>query len=86
MLKGFLRLWVVLSPFGALASVHMDLEALSVDVGDLQVEGFVEAKSQAIDGGAGDLVVPGCGSLEETSYLLGTEDGWQAVFGLRANE
>ncbi len=46
----------------------------------------MEPESHAIDGGEGDLVVPGCGRLEETSDLLGTEDGWKAVFGLRANE
>ena len=72
--------------FGALASVDMDLEALAIDIGDLKVEGFVQPESQARDGGEGDLVVQGCGRREETSDLLGTEEGWESVFGLRANE
>jgi hypothetical protein len=42
---------------GALAAVDMDLEALPVNIGDLQGEGFMEPEAQAIDGGAVDLVV-----------------------------
>jgi hypothetical protein len=30
--------------------------------------------------------VQGCGRHEETSDLLGTEEGWEPVLGLRANE
>ena len=47
--------------FGALAAVDMDLEALAIDVGDLEGEGCMEPKSQAVDGGEVDLVVQGCG-------------------------
>jgi hypothetical protein len=64
----------------------MNLSALAVNVGDLQVEGFVEPESQAIDRGEVDLIVQGGGSLEQTSDFLGTEDGGEAVFGLSANE
>ena len=46
---------------------------------DLQGEGFVEPESQAIDGGEVDLIVQGCGGLEETPDLLDTEDGGEAV-------
>ena len=70
--------------FGALAAVDMDLEALAIAIGDLQGEGFVQPESQAIDSGEVDLVVHGCGRREETSDLLGTEEGWEPVFGLRA--
>jgi hypothetical protein len=37
--------------------MDMDLEALAIDVGDLEVEGLMEPESQAGDGGEGDLVV-----------------------------
>ena len=72
--------------FGALAAVDMDLEALAIDVGDLQGEGFMEPEAQAIDGGEGDLVVQGGGGREEPPDLLHTEDGGETVGGLRAQE
>ena len=64
----------------------MDLEALAIDVGDLQEEGFMEPESQAIDGGEVDLVVEGCGRLEEPPDLLDTEHGGETVCGLSAHE
>jgi hypothetical protein len=35
---------------GALPTMNMDLEALPVNIGHLKVKGFMESKSQAIDG------------------------------------
>jgi hypothetical protein len=64
----------------------MDLHALAVDIADLQVEPLVEPESQAIDSGEVDLIMQRCGGLEETPDLLDTEDGWETVFGLSANE
>jgi hypothetical protein len=72
--------------FGTLAAVDMDLEALAVDVGNLKVESFVEPESQTVNGSEVNLVVQGCGWLEEPPDLLDTEDGGEAVFGLGANE
>ena len=42
---------------GALAAVDMDLEALAVNSGDLQGEGFMEPEAHARDGGEVDLSV-----------------------------
>jgi hypothetical protein len=42
---------------GTLAAVDMDLEALAIDVSDLQGEGFMEPEAQAVDGGEVDVVV-----------------------------
>src|SRR5438874_1691351 len=64
----------------------MDLEALAIDVGDLQGEGFMESESQARDSGEVDLVVQGGGGRQEPLDLLNTEDGWETVGGLRAHE
>jgi hypothetical protein len=64
----------------------MDLEALAIEVGDLQEEGFMEPQAQAVDGGEGDLVVPGGGGSEEPSDLLHPEDGGETVCGVSANE
>src|SRR5215475_7012210 len=64
----------------------MDLEALAIDVGDLQEEGFMEPESQAIDGGEVDLVVQGGSGCEEPPDLFDTEHGGETVGGLRAHE
>jgi len=64
----------------------MDLETLPIDVRDLQGEGCMEPESQAVDGGAGDLVVHGCGRREEPPDLLHTEDGGETVGAWRAHE
>ena len=72
--------------FGALATMDMDLEALAIDVGDLEGEGFMEPEAQAIDGGEVDLVVQGGGGRQEPPDLLHTEDGGETVCGLRAKE
>src|SRR6266851_8215501 len=44
---------------GTLAAVDMDLEALAINIRDLQGEGFMEPEAQAIDGGEVDLIVEG---------------------------
>ena len=64
----------------------MDLEALAINGGDLQEEGFMEPQSQAVDGGKVDLVVEGGGSREESSDFLNTEPSGETVGGLRAHE
>ena len=69
--------------FGALATMDMDLEALTIDVGDVKGQGFMEPEAQARDGGKVDLVVQGGGRLQEPRDLLHTEDGRETVSGLR---
>jgi hypothetical protein len=64
----------------------MDLEALAIDVGTLQGEGFMESESHTRDGGEGDLVVPGSGRHEESPDLLHPEDSEETVCGWRAYE
>jgi hypothetical protein len=72
--------------FGALATMDMDLEALSVNSGDLKEEGFMEPQAQTIDRGEVDLVVEGCSRLKDTSDFFNTEDSGEMVCGLRAQE
>jgi hypothetical protein len=66
--------------------MDMDLEALAIDVGDLQGACLVEPQSQARDGGEGNLMVQGCGRLEKTSDFCNAEDGGKTVCSLSANE
>jgi hypothetical protein len=72
--------------FGALAAMDMDVEALAVNVSDLEEEGFMESQAQAIDGGQVDLVVARSGGREEPLDLLHAEDGGKPVGDLRTNE
>jgi hypothetical protein len=66
--------------------MDVDLEALPIDVRDLEGEGLMEPEAQAIDGGKVDLVVQGGGRLQEPLDLLHTENGGETVGGLRTQE
>jgi hypothetical protein len=72
--------------FGTLAAVEMDLEALAVNIRALKGKGFREPEAQAVDGGAGDLVVQGGGGGKEPPDLLHTEDSGETVCSLCAQE
>ena len=71
---------------GALATLDLDLEALPINGRDLEEAGFMEPESQAINGGAGGLIVEGGGRLKASLDLLHTQDGGEAVGGLRTQE
>jgi hypothetical protein len=66
--------------------MDLDLEALPVTIGDLQGEGCMASEAQALDGGAGDLVMDGGSRLEDTPDFLHTEDRGEMVGGGRAQE
>ena len=66
--------------------MDMDLEALAIDVSDLEEVGFMEPEVQAIDRDEVDLVMQWNGRLEEPPDLLHTEDGGEPVGGLRTEE
>jgi hypothetical protein len=72
--------------FGALPTVDMDLEALAIDVRDLQEEGVVKPEAQAIDGGEVDLIMQGGSCPEDTPDFFKAEDSGKVVRGLRAHE
>jgi hypothetical protein len=71
---------------GPLAAVDRDLEAWAIDVRDLEEEGFMEPKPQAVDGGEVALIVQGSGGRQEPPALLHTKDSWEAVGALSAHE
>jgi hypothetical protein len=64
----------------------MDLEAVAIEVRDLEGEGVVEPESQARDSGKGHLMVQGGGRLEKTAACCTAEDGGKPVCGLSAYE
>jgi hypothetical protein len=66
--------------------MDMDLEALAIEVRDLEGEGCMEPESHARDGGAGDVVVEGGGGREEPPDLLNTQPSGETVCSGRTQE
>jgi len=66
--------------------MDLDLEALAIDVRDLEGEGFMEPEAHARDGGEGDLVVERGGGRQEPSDLLHTQHGGETVCGWRTQK
>jgi hypothetical protein len=62
------------------------LEALPIDVRDLEGESLMAPEAQAIDDGKVDLVVHGGGRRQEPLALLPTENGGETGGGLRTQE
>jgi hypothetical protein len=71
---------------GALAAVDVDHVARAIDIAHLQGKRFVQAQPTAVDGGEGDAIVEGSGSVEETVHLFQAADSRESVFGRCANE
>ena len=72
--------------FGALAAVDMPLEALPVNIGDLEEEGCMEPEAQALDRGEGAWVVERGGGRQEAPHVLHPEDSGEVGGGVRAQE
>ena len=68
------------------AGGRTDLEVWAVTSGDLEEEGCMEPEAQALDGGAGDVVVARGGGRQESPHCLHTEDSGEVVGGVRAQE
>jgi hypothetical protein len=66
--------------------VDLDLEALAIDIGDLEGESFMEPESQAVNSEEGDLVVQRWRRREKTADFFHTADGGEAVCGLSPNQ
>jgi hypothetical protein len=62
-----------------------DLEALPINVRDLEGEGFMEPEAQARDGSAGDVIVQGGRGREALPDFLHTQNGGETVCALRAH-
>jgi hypothetical protein len=52
---------------GALAAVHMDHHALTVDIGDFEVKSFVKPQTAGVYGGKIDVVVEGFDVVQNAS-------------------
>jgi len=67
---------------GALSTVDMDHHAFGVDIGDFEVEAFVESEAAGIDGGEIGIILEGFDLGEKTSDFFPAENGGEASFGL----
>lgn len=70
----------------ALAAVDVAHGARAIDIAHLQGKRFVQAQPTAVDGGAGDTLVPRGGSIEKTVPFVQAEESREAVCGLGSNE
>ena len=64
---------------GALAAVDVDQVARAIDSAHLQGKRFVQAQPTAVDGGAGDTMVPGGGGMEKTVHFFQAEQSRESV-------
>jgi hypothetical protein len=69
----------VLGPFSA---VDMDHHAGGIDIGDFEVEAFVESETAGIDGGEIGVILEGMDLGQNTSDFFRAENGREASFGL----
>ena len=67
---------------GALSPVDMDHHAGGVDIGDFDVETFVESQAAGIDGGEIGVILEGFDLGKNTSNFFTAENGREASFGL----
>jgi hypothetical protein len=62
--------------------VDMDHHAAAVDIGDFEMETFVESQAAGIDGGKIGVILEGFDMGENTSDFFTAENGRKASFGL----
>jgi len=72
--------------FGALAAVDMDHFALTVDVGDLQMLGFLQSQTAGVDGGEEGAVMRCANAAEDGAHLLEGQYGGQTPLALCADQ
>jgi len=67
---------------GPLATVDMDHHAGGIDIGDFEMETFVESQAAGIDGGKIGVILEGFDLDKNTSDFFTAENGRKASFGL----
>jgi hypothetical protein len=71
---------------GALSTMDMDHHAGGIDIGDFEVEAFVEPQAAGIDGGQIGVILEGMDLGKNTSDFLTAENGRKASFGLGSED
>jgi hypothetical protein len=71
---------------GALSPVDMDHHAGRVDIGDFEVEAFVESEAAGIDGGEIGVILGGFDLGQEAADFFPAKDGREASFGLGSED
>jgi len=72
--------------FGTLATVDMDHHTGGIDIGDFEVETFMEPQSAGIDGGKIGVILEGFDLGENGSDLFSAENGRESSFGLGSED
>ncbi len=64
--------------FGALSTVDMDHHAAAIDIGDFEVETFMESQAAGIDGGKIGVILEGFDLGKNGSDFLNAQNGWES--------
>jgi len=72
--------------FGALAAVDMDHHAGGVDIGDFEMETFMESQAAGIDGGKIGVILESFDLGKNASDFFTAENGWETSFGLGSED
>lgn len=64
----------------------MDHHSGGVDIGDFQVETFVESEAAGVDGGKIDVIVEGLDVVQKASEFFNAENGRKMSFGLSTED
>ena len=67
---------------GALSTMDMDHHTGGVDIGDFEMEAFVESEAAGIDGGEIGVILKGMDLGKNASDFIHAENGGEASFGL----
>ena len=67
---------------GTLSTVDMDHHTVAINIGDFEVETFMEPEAAGVDGGKIDVIVEGFDLGKNASDFFDAENGGKASFGL----
>ena len=72
--------------FSALAAVDVEHHPVAVDIGDLQMLGFLQAQPTSVDGGEESIVVRGARTPQEPADFFTAEHGGQLLLALSVDD
>ena len=72
--------------FRALSTVDMDHHAAAIDIGDFEVETFMESQAAGIDGGKIGVILEGFDLGKNASDFFTAQNGRKASFGLGSED
>ena len=60
--------------------MHVNAHPITVDVADLQIQGFMEPETTCVDSGQIGFVLGCTNRMKDSPNLVNAEHGWQSLF------